>query len=74
MTLPATTFLNNCQIGHYRVVRADDPSLAQLKSMGLVEGRAIEIWQVGNPTIIRIGGSKIGISARLTGLIEVQLA
>jgi Fe2+ transport system protein FeoA len=51
--------------GIVRLVRAGESEIDRLKSMGLCEGRKIMMIKAGDPMIVRVLGSRIGISARL---------
>lgn len=56
------------------VCRVDttDGAADQLMAMGVCEGRKIELVQQGDPLIIRVLGSRLGVSARLARRVHVQ--
>jgi len=49
-----------------------DSSAAQLMAMGVCAGRKIEVVKRGDPLILRVLGSRIGVSARLAQRVIVQ--
>lgn len=49
---------------------ADDT--ARLKSMGICLGRTLEVLKAGDPLIVKVYGTRIGLSARLADEILVQ--
>lgn len=53
-------------------VRAEDVDAARLKSMGICIGRRIELVKAGDPLIVRILGTRVGLSARLAAAVDVQ--
>jgi len=58
--------------GIVRSVRAGELELDRLKSMGVCEGRKVMMIKSGDPMIVRVLGSRIGISARLAHRVFVQ--
>jgi Fe2+ transport system protein FeoA len=46
--------------------------LDRLKELGLCVGRRIEVLHRGDPMIVRIFGSRLGLSARLAARIRVR--
>ena len=54
-------------------VDATDASASQLMAMGVCVGRQIEVVKQGDPLILRVFGSRIGVSARLAGRVKVEL-
>jgi Fe2+ transport system protein FeoA len=61
--------IHKCAIVHH--VEAQDDDLERLMAMGLCRGRAVELIQAGDPMILRVYGSRIGVSARLASRIIV---
>lgn len=59
-----------CAIVHH--VEAGDDDLARLMAMGLCRNRSVELIHAGDPMILRVFGSRIGISARLASRIIVN--
>jgi Fe2+ transport system protein FeoA len=58
--------------GIVRSVRAGEFEIDRLKSMGVCEGRKVMMIKAGDPMIVRVLGSRIGISARLAHNVLVQ--
>lgn len=50
-----------------RVGKVDTNSVdaARLQAMGVCQGRVLEVVKGGNPLVVRIVGSRVGIAARL---------
>jgi Fe2+ transport system protein FeoA len=46
-------------------IEADNDDMTRLKAMGVCAGRQVEVVQPGDPMILRVFGSRIGLSARL---------
>jgi Fe2+ transport system protein FeoA len=56
-----------------RIERVDNPDDVQrLMAMGVCAGRQVEVLQHGDPLIIRVFGSRIGLSARLAAHVRVR--
>jgi Fe2+ transport system protein FeoA len=55
------------------VTRIDESNgdMARLRAMGVCDGRSIELVRAGDPLIVRVMGSRIGISRRLADQIQV---
>ena len=67
--------LEELEEGHCGVVEkvsADDADLARLMAMGVCAGRKVELIQHGDPLILKVYGSRIGISRRLAERIMVS--
>lgn len=52
-------------------VDAQDGSADQLMAMGVCIGRQVEVVKCGDPLILRVLGSRIGLSARLAQRVYV---
>ena len=66
--------LHKAPNGKYRVVSlSEDGQLDQLKAMGLVLGREIDVMMSGETVIVKILKAKIGISSDLANQIEVSM-
>lgn len=52
-------------------VRAGGVELDRLKSMGVCVGRRLMLVRSGDPMIVKVLGSRIGISARLARQVMV---
>jgi Fe2+ transport system protein FeoA len=67
--------LAEAQIGcEFRVVRvdADCDDAARLQAMGVCIGRRLSLVQAGDPLIICVVGSRVGISGRLAASVYVE--
>lgn len=60
--------------GLFRVMHVDAncDDAARLKAMGVCIGRRLSLVQSGDPLIVCVVGSRIGISARLAEAVFVQ--
>ncbi len=68
--------LDRLKLGQCAVVRrveSDGEEVQRLKMLGLCVGRRVELIRVGDPLIIRIFSSKIGISASLASQVWLEL-
>lgn len=52
-------------------IEAEDEEMARLMSMGVCAGRTIEMIKSGDPLILKVFGSRIGVSARLAHRVLV---
>ena len=50
----------------------EDSSAERLKAMGVCAGRKVEVVKQGHPLILRVLGSRLGLSARLAKLVTVE--
>jgi Fe2+ transport system protein FeoA len=50
----------------------DEVDLQRLEIMGLCEGRTVEVVKRGDPMIVRVLGTRIGIAAELAGCATVH--
>jgi len=53
------------QCGQISRVDADGEEVARMKSMGICIGRQVQALRPGDPMIVRVLGTRIGLSARL---------
>ncbi len=55
------------------VVAIDDQSgdASRLRALGVCDGRQVELVRSGDPLIVRVMGSRIGISRRLADRVRV---
>ncbi|MBI1337675.1 MAG: hypothetical protein GC164_12020 [Phycisphaera sp.] len=53
-------------------VEADAGEMDLLKAMGVCIGRKIEMVKVGDPLILRVLGSRLGLSERLATRVKVD--
>ena len=58
--------------GTVREVQAGDEETDRLKAMGVCEGRRVMVVRNGDPLILRVLGSRIGVSARLASRVRVE--
>jgi Fe2+ transport system protein FeoA len=56
-----------------RRIETDGEEVQRLKSLGLCVGRQIEVVKSGDPLIIKIFGSRIGLSASLAGRVWLEI-
>jgi len=56
-----------------RSVSTDDEDTQRLKTLGVCVGRRVELARVGNPLILKIFGSRLGISAELAARVQVEV-
>jgi Fe2+ transport system protein FeoA len=71
----AWTALDGLDPGHcgrVREVLAGAPEVERLKAMGICQGRKVMLVRRGDPLILRVLGSRIGLSARLATLVRVE--
>lgn len=67
--------LDVIEIGHCaRVTEVDasEADIEQLMAMGVCVGRRIMLMQTGDPMILKVLGTRIGVSARLARNVKVQ--
>ena len=58
--------------GRVHEVRATGEDGDRLKAMGICAGRRIMLVRTGDPLILRVLGSRVGLSARLAAEIRVE--
>jgi len=56
-----------------RRVSTDDEDTHRLKTLGGCVGRRVELVRAGNPLILKVFGSRLGISAELAARVEVEV-
>ena len=59
------------QFGLVERVEAPDDDLQRLMSMGVCAGRTVQLVQRGDPLILKVFGSRVGVSARLARRVLV---
>ncbi len=59
--------------GSFICTAIDDSSLspARMKSLGICVGRPLELLSVGDPMILRVCGSSVGLSRQLAAAVTV---
>lgn len=58
--------------GTVREVQAGEEEIDRLKAMGICQGRKVMLVRAGDPLILRVLGSRIGLSARLANQVSVS--
>jgi Fe2+ transport system protein FeoA len=77
--LPITGDLETVPLDEYRSghcakvaeVLADDREAGQLMAMGVCVGRTVMVLRHGDPLILKVLGSRIGVSSRLANRVRV---
>ncbi len=73
---PATVRLDELPPRVCSVVRSiatDDEDTQRLKTLGVCVGRRVEVVRTGNPLILKIFGSRLGVSAELAARVRVEV-
>jgi Fe2+ transport system protein FeoA len=53
-------------------LEATDFDQARLESLGLCVGRTVEVVQSGDPMIVRVLGTRVGIAAGLAAAVRLE--
>jgi ferrous iron transport protein A len=56
-----------------RSIATDDEDTQRLKTLGVCVGRRVEVARAGNPLILKIFGSRLGVSAELAARVRVEV-
>ncbi len=56
-----------------RSLSTDDEETHRLKTLGVCVGRNLEIVRTGDPLIVKIFGSRLGLSAELAMRVKVEV-
>jgi len=67
--------LTNLTIGRMAAIRsvdAPEDDKLRLTSLGICEGRRVEMVKSGDPLIIRVVGTRVGLSSRLAAYVSVE--
>jgi Fe2+ transport system protein FeoA len=56
-----------------RSVTTDDEDTLRLKTLGVCVGRRVELVRAGDPLILKIFGSRLGLSAELARRVQVEV-
>ena len=56
-----------------RSIATDDEDTQRLKTLGVCLGRRVELVRAGDPLILKIFGSRLGISAELAARVRVEV-
>ena len=65
--LPAKT----CAV--VRSISTDDEETQRLKALGVCVGRRVEVVRAGNPLVLKVFSSRLGISAELAARVQVEV-
>ncbi len=67
--------LDAIEPGHCGIVReveAGESEVDLLKSLGVCLGRKVMLVQAGDPLVLKVLGSRLGVSARLAARVRVE--
>ena len=56
-----------------REISTDDEDTERLKTLGVCVGRRVELVRTGNPLILKVFGSRLGVSAELAARVQVEV-
>jgi Fe2+ transport system protein FeoA len=56
-----------------RRVDTEDEDTHRLKTLGICLGRRVELVRVGDPLILKIFGSRLGLAASLASRVHVEI-
>jgi len=56
-----------------RSIATDDEDTQRLKTLGVCMGRRVEIVRTGDPLILKVFGSRLGLSATLATRVRVEI-
>lgn len=56
-----------------RRVDTDDEDIQRLKTLGICLGRRVELVRVGDPLILKVFGSRLGLAASLASRVHVEI-
>lgn len=73
--LPGCVPLDRIEPGHCGIVRevgAGETDVSMLKSMGVCLGRKVMLVQPGDPLILKVLGTRLGVSSRLAAHVLVE--
>ena len=75
MTIEGLTSIEQLAPGEMALVaeiNADDVDAARIKRLGICEGRRVQLVKGGDPLIVRVVGTRVGLSARFAARILVR--
>jgi Fe2+ transport system protein FeoA len=64
--------LTNDELARVVDVSAAADDAVRLKSLGLCIGRQVQVVKLGDPLVVRVLGTRVGLSARLADCVSVQ--
>lgn len=56
-----------------RSIQTDDEDTQRLKTLGVCMGRRVELVRAGDPLILKVFGSRLGLSAELARRVSVEI-
>lgn len=56
-----------------RSIETDDEETLRLKTMGVCVGRRVELVRKGDPLVLKVFGSRLGISSSLASRVQVEV-
>jgi Fe2+ transport system protein FeoA len=56
-----------------RKIATDDEEMQRLKTLGVCLGRRVELVKIGDPLILKVFGSRLGLSAALAANVQVEV-
>lgn len=56
-----------------RQIATDDEEMQRLKTLGVCLGRRVELVKNGDPLILKVFGSRLGLSAALAANVQVEV-
>lgn len=59
--------------GIVRNIETDDEEIQRLKTLGVCVGRRVELMRGGDPLILKVFGSRLGLSAALAACVRVEV-
>ena len=59
--------------GIVRDVETDDEETARLKTLGVCPGRRVELVRGGDPIILKIFGTRLGLAETLAARVSVEI-
>lgn len=59
--------------GIVRRIESEDEDIQRLKSLGICVGRRVEMVKAGDPLIVRVFGSRLGIAGELAARVWLEV-
>ncbi|HVU27126.1 MAG TPA: FeoA family protein [Verrucomicrobiae bacterium] len=59
--------------GIVRDIATDDEEIQRLKTLGVCAGRRVELVRGGDPLILKVFNSRLGLSAELAARVRVEI-
>ncbi len=56
-----------------RSIETDDEESLRLKTLGVCVGRRVELVRKGDPLVLKVFGSRLGISSSLASRVQVEV-